>query len=167
MRALVLVVAVISCALFGMAARGHGADYERETLRDVGPFKVSVIKLGDSAIAYRLNRNAIEAAVELRLRRNGIKLDDKSSSRLEVFVTAIPFGSDITVWTLNLEFWQPVTVEVNGVSTLVPTWREECVRICPPSETRAEVMDTIDGFVDQFINDYLAANEKVEAGAGR
>ena len=167
MRVVVLAAVVMGCAAFGMAAGARGDEYERKTLRDVGPFKVVVLKPGDSALQPGLTYDAIETAIELRLRRDGIKLADKSSAYLEVSVAVGTLRPDLTLWKLNVEFLQPATLRGSGELAIASTWREDRVSFCRPSEMRGEVMETIDGFVDQFINDYLAANEKVEAGAGR
>jgi hypothetical protein len=167
MRAVLLAVVVVGCAAFGMASGVRGDEHERKTLRDAGPFKVDVVQLTKSAVQHGLNHDAIDAAVELRLRRNGVKLDDKATHFLVVSAQHWSLSSDVTVWTIELKFSQPVTVRANGELTLAPTWQEGRDVVCLSSESRIKVSDAIDGLVDQFTNDYLAANEKVEAGTGR
>jgi len=167
MRAVLLAAVFVVCVAFGMVAGARGSDYERKSLRDIGPFNVELVNVSKGAIQHGLNNDAIEAAVELRLRRNGIKLGDNTAPYLVVSVRHVPFDSDITLWLLEVEFRQPVTVQANGELMLAATWRRGREVVCLPSQSPVTVSDALDGLVDQFINDYLAANEKIESGTER
>jgi hypothetical protein len=166
MRAVLLAAVFVGCVAFGTVAGARGSDYERKSLRDIGPFNVE-LNVSKGAIQHGLNNDAIEAAVELRLRRNGIKLGDNTAPYLVVAVRHVQFGSDITLWLLEVEFRQPVTVQANGELMLAATWRKGREVVCLPSKSPVTVSDALDGLVDQFINDYLAANEKIESGTER
>jgi hypothetical protein len=166
MRAVVL-AAVVGCAVLGMSADTHGDEYRRKTLRGVGPFRVLVEGFHEHATQNGLSQDAIKAAVELRLRKNGIRLDDtKLQPYLYVNINVVA-SPDKAAYNASLSFKQSVTIVATGERCVAETWGCASCGFCSPSAVRGKALDAINELVDEFSNDYLAANEKVEARAGR
>ena len=71
-RVFIAVVVLMSVAL----RIGGQAPSERETLKGLGPIRVVVEELGSDAERDGLTQRMLQTAVELRLRQNGIPLEE-------------------------------------------------------------------------------------------
>ena len=71
-RVFIAVVVLMSVAL----RIGGQAASERETLKGLGPIRVVVEELGSDAERDGLTQRMLQTAVELRLRQNGIPLEE-------------------------------------------------------------------------------------------
>lgn len=168
MRAVVLAALIVSNATWSARCGDLSSDeMRRVSLRGVGPFDVVVEELHDDATRNGLDEDSIKAAVELRLRRNAVRLGGEevpSCLYINIIVVATPERSAFSV---DVEFQQPVTVDATGERCQATTYSVGRAGFCHPSDLREQTSDSIAELVDQFINDFLAANEKVGAGAGR
>ena len=83
---------------------------------------------------------------------------------INVTVVATPERS---AYNVLVAFKQVVTVNTNGVQCFATTYSVSSTGFGPPSLLREQASEVLEELVDRFSNDYLAANEKVEAEAGR
>ena len=169
MRAVLLAALVVSGAAWSARCGDlSDDDVTRMPLRGAGAFEVAV-GLSDNATrsGLDLNKDSIKAAVELRLRRNAVKLGNGKLVPVlcaDILVAASP---ERVVYSIELEFHQVVLVVATGQHCSAATWKRTRIGGCHPSQLRENVSDGLEELVDLFSNDFLAANEKVEAEAGR
>ena len=167
MRVVVLAVAIA----FGIASNTpHKAwgsdDVATRSLRGIGAINVVVVDLPESAQRSGLNSAAIRASVELRLRRNGVTLDSKSPRVLRISLNTLE-NAPVASWVTEVAMTQVVAVDRTKEAVVATTWESTQLGLCGARLVRGQVQDALDVSVDIFSNDYLAANEQVEAGAGR
>jgi len=123
-----IVLAVMSVAIPALAQ-----DFSRESFKGIGAVTV-VIGQDISADAVRngLTPERLKTAVEVRLRRNGIPVADRTSSTFLYVSLSIkqPDPSlmpGLYVYSISVFLTQPVTVLVNQVTTHAITWEERTV----------------------------------------
>jgi hypothetical protein len=111
-----------------------------------------------------ITRAQIQADVELALRKAGIKVDNNSPSALylnaSIMRTKTSEGIEIGLaYDIQLSFQQPATLSVNKSIDIVTTWNKGVLATTGRDNFRA-IRDDINDYVSQFINDFLAANQK-------
>jgi len=119
----------------------------------IGPLQPEVEKHG-------LTEEAIKTTVEFRLRRHGIRVNP-SRLVLHIIVNVLideEFGC--TAVNVLVEFLQPAVLLFNPkTQTSAATWSKSIITLAPLDEITG-VMTGVQTLVDEFINDYLAANPK-------
>ena len=168
MRAVLLAALVVSGAAWSARCGDlSDEDVKRMPLRGAGAFQVVVEGLSHDAVGNGLSEDSIKAAIELRLRKNAIRLgSEKPCPYLYANINAVA-SRDRAAFSVLLEFKQLVTVNDTGVRCVAGTWSLHSTGFCPPSDLREETLDELTELVDRFSNDFLAANEQVETGAAR
>jgi hypothetical protein len=178
---LVAIAAISLTGLWGIDAVGDFRDFinskthvvidQQEVLMGlvgVTP-KVAIISMG---VQCNLTKNELQTQVELRLRQSGIKVfpeqsekDFNSLSGLSVRVdlgTYEPLAPAYYVGSY-VKLLEPIVLVRNPqMVTSATTWEalpvhSELLREIP---TETEILEVVNRSVDQFINDYLAANPK-------
>ncbi|MGB2809403.1 MAG: hypothetical protein WBC22_16800 [Sedimentisphaerales bacterium] len=143
---------------------------KQQSLVGIDAMYVSVDELPKNAKEAGLTKRQIQTDIELKLRREGIKVVTSQEEWLKLSGSPYLF---VTIQSLKLEelpvFAYSITVELKqgvflmrnrNISNLATTWNEHRVGCAGEkvfvSSTRRYVSD----FVDIFLNDYLAANPK-------
>ena len=134
----------------------------------VGLKGVSVLvdDMNPEAERLGLTKAQIQTDVESRLRKAGIRvLTEKESAEMPgmhyliVRVnTYIRSGSAFCSFSIRVLVRETVTIET-GFSTVGTIWNTEGIGSVETDNIR-KIRDSVDGMVDRFINDYLAANPK-------
>jgi hypothetical protein len=110
-----------------------------------------------------LSASQIKTDVELRLRRNGIKVDDNSRNYLDVFVKVLkaqPPGPRGYAYSIDVTVIQPALLERDKSPVpLATTWQAGVLGTLSPESLR-DIRGFVLDYVDKFINDYLAVNPK-------
>jgi len=126
---------------------------------------VMIGPLQPEAEKHGLTEEAIQTTAELRLRRHGIRVNP-SRLVLHIIVNVIvdeEFGC--TAVNVLVEFLRPAVLLFNPkIQTSAATWSKSILTLAPLDEITG-VMIGVQTLVDEFINDYLAANP-TEQSAG-
>jgi hypothetical protein len=154
--------AALSLALVPPAVAA-GKSFERDSLRGIRAISV-VVDSPPKLDGFPLETAALKTQVELELRKAGIRVDDTALTLLAVNVTAIeirlgegaPRG-----WAVDIDvhFNQVMTL-LRSPEVLVPaaTWTTGGVAVWSRDMDGRGAKDMVIAYVDQFANDFLAAN---------
>ena len=122
---------------------------------------VSVLVTMDGFVESKQWRDQLKTAIELRLRTQGVPVNDKSElPSLSAYFKTIENNGVVAV-TAQFELLELVTTR-KGVEFLGPTWgaeRHPELGLLQKREFES-VRDLALRYVDEFCNDYLAANPK-------
>jgi hypothetical protein len=154
--------AVLTVSGFATADDLHQT-MERRTLTGRPVVAVEVVNLDAPELASAgVTVNQIKTDVELRLRKNGVPVGDHvvGGPFLEVDVTAVvPRDEQVQVSavSIRLSYLQPVTIVRTTEETLATTWQTGGTALLGRRKLSA-IRNYLSDYVDQFANDYLAAN---------
>jgi hypothetical protein len=161
------VLVALMVAILLLHGISHALTDEQKALVGLKGVQVLVSKIDPQAEHLGLTRNQIQTDVELGLRKGGVKVltvGDMSEApgypALWVFVgTNIKQG--LVSYSIRICLIELVTLG-RGFQTTGTIWNDSAggVRTINASEIRKIVGD----LVDEFINDYLAANPKSDEG---
>jgi hypothetical protein len=173
-RTLLIAIAAATAAM-GQGPHSSG----RESLRGLCELCVVVEELGPDIKSTGVDSVAIQTDVEVKLRLasmnvvtcekamkspGGPHLVANVTSVLQkgVYAVAVELGFEQSVLVEHLELRQTALVErdPNVSRIVVTTWDVGSVLISPREDVSGRVRDSIRDKVDQFINDYLAANPR-------
>jgi len=138
---------------------------KRDALRGIARMKVAIESLGAETQAGGLSVEQLQADVELRLRKAGLRVLDESGDDLAPFlyvnVHAIKgdIGSFYAV-NVSIEFhgWTTFGSGRDLLVTAVPVWSKETLGLLPTESFATKTRQLVTDLSDQFINDFLAAN---------
>lgn len=154
--------------IMGISTTASGQDNggQRATLRGLGAIAVYVTPLGQRVEEAGLSTDTIRTDSELELRRAGIAVVDPSKSPSQYLAVNITCASDpqriapILACNIAVHLYQAVALLRNpSVTALASTWGEDSaamVGLGRISILRSGASD----MVEEFANDYLAANQK-------
>ena len=163
----VLVIAI--CLTVAPSMAGAADETERTSLKGLVGVSVLVEHLPADIEGYGLTTDAIKTAVELRLRRSGIQVfsafsDDPSPALACVYVNinltkASRNVSGLYAASVAVELEQWLRSVGSGLEFPGTTWKRASVATVGEDNLR-QLRNVVDDKVDEFINDYLAANPK-------
>lgn len=139
-------------------------DERNRTLKNIRGCEVVVERLNESSTALGLTEQQLKADVEQRLRAAGIDDDRKYSPILAITVTilldksrtGVVFGYSAYV---ELDFWQSVTIEANGLRDFAVTWKRGLiVGGQDNASARQQIRSTVRNLADRFIQAHRTAN---------
>jgi hypothetical protein len=138
----------------------------RESLGGITSVSVTVEKIDKDAERDGLSRDQVQTDVELRLRKANIQIREKTDSKFptypQLYVIVNAVKSNVGIYAFSVD------VQVNDVANLtrkpprlaiVTIWDAGTTGSVGASNVR-KIRESISDVVDQFINDYLAANPK-------
>ena len=157
MRNWLTAVVVLGSILLTTAVALAQTDPERDSLRGIGPIAVGVENMYPETERDGLTQRGLQTAVELRLRRNGIPLDDTFRYFYVRVTTLKNDAGGFYAFNLTAELKQPVTAS-NGVVIIAATWATPGLLGMVRTENLRDVRDDVLDAVDEFSNDYLAVN---------
>ncbi len=153
---------------------------ERETLVFLAGIDKVFVSIADPLEEYGLTEDVVKTTIELRLRRNGVKLYDAPADPNEYreFMLKHPasmfrmFGLSLCIDTISLDEGNVTAAHltlsqsqfVNLLSAYEPTfimattWRAGSQVIGGPESVARRCRETIDDLVDKYCNDWLAAH---------
>ena len=154
----------VAC-LLAIASRtaGQDVDAERESLRGLDGLRVQVEDLTDKAREGGLTEAALHTYLEMRLRQARIPIlpkDEGGQSRAYLYleVRAIPVRAR-GGWTyrLDLDVKQRACIRGGGSCPWLTTWDVGAL-VITPDNLADHVRGVLVGYMDDLVNDYLAAN---------
>jgi hypothetical protein len=129
--------------------------------------KVSVVGIKDE---YKIDITAVKTSIELKLRQNGIevvKIDDPTCwACLEYSVNAMEIEKQgMYAYSISFKLFQLCTLERTSKPIIVyaSTWDEGYFGYSGMARLEEAVVKNASTVTDKFLNDYLAANPKIEA----
>ncbi len=152
--------AIATAVLIGIAPPALAQDEnERDHLIDVREINVFVDDLAPDAEAAGLTREAIEAAVEGRLREQGVPLGrSQLAGDLYVRVATHRGTTGLYAYFARVSLQQLVTIEGNQERAFVDTWDLDSLGTVGEANL-PQVQRVVLQIVDAFIDDYFAVND--------
>ena len=152
-----LMVGLLACPSFSTWGTGN--------LTGLRAVKVGVdLESAASLNSIGVTQDALRAAVQLRLRKNGITLATDVDEALYVIINALPATSTngevagYAVW-VSIQVFEPVVISRADSRTLATTYETAHHVICTAdSDGKDFLTGTILERIDVFSADYLAAN---------
>jgi hypothetical protein len=146
--------------------------YAGNSLKDLRGVTVLVEFLNPEAEEYGLTRKSIQTDSELRLRQSGIKVIPLNEHSLLDATLYINVGTVLSDEFPNIDFRivaVNIQVEVRQRAMLyrdpkiwcsATMWKNGHIVLCEVSKLRSGVKEILQDKIDEFINDFLAANPK-------
>jgi hypothetical protein len=147
--------------------RSEGGENQRRSLVGLREVAVVVEALQDESVRDGLSTQDIRTYVELRLRQSGISIPTVPTgiggAWLYINVN-VQKRTDIALYAVNVHVSlnQDVILLRDPMTTVfgIPTWWREGVFTTGSSLLREGTRRSVRDLVDEFLNDYLAANPK-------
>jgi hypothetical protein len=157
-----LCVALLSL-IVSIALGSDKPNPKRDSLIRIKEIKVVVPDFSDDEIKMGFNTDSFRAQVELRLRRSGIKVNNDAISYLHIGININSPTRDkikgLASGSIQIRFYQFAKLDANDIIMYVPTWDESVTGFFELDKVK-KTKEYVDELVDEFINDYLAANQK-------
>lgn len=163
------VLIAISVGTLCTASDAAADEIERSSLKGLKGFVVLVERLRADAENNGLTTDSIRTDVELRLRQAGITVypsvrDDPSPAKAYVYVNinlraANGTATGLFAASVSVELQQWLRSRVSDLEFPGATWSRGTIVTVGASHLR-DIRDTVKDRIDEFINDYLAANPK-------
>lgn len=153
----------IACWITCVAAAGQeSARSERDTLKGVKEFSVTISSLPEKAKALRITEERIRTIAELELRKAKIRIKKDAQAELAIGVNPVfSDKGDFMVFAVQISFIQPVTLTINGKSAIATTWQRGAIGTSGRGTAERIIEDSVRQNLEEFINDYLASNEDI------
>jgi hypothetical protein len=146
------------------------SESDKKTLKGITGISVLVEEINNKALSG-LTRDALQTDIELRLRKAGVEVhdpNDKSSYDLPLLyvnVHCLSISGGMFAFNIEVQVQQAVHLrrDPSIVSSGATTWK---VAGLGTASSGRSIRDHVEDLVDNFLNDYLAANpEKVTLGS--
>jgi hypothetical protein len=135
-----------------------------ESLKGISAIQVIVQPLDPEAERDGLTQDQLQAGVEVRLRKAGIRVLSTREPRtpcLSLNVNTLKDRSGLYTFSIHLEFMRGVPLDRHhSVVTLAPTWSVGDIDTVDERLLRESERSRVDDAVDQFINAYLEQNPR-------
>jgi hypothetical protein len=140
----------------------------RESLRGLKGLEVVVEVIEPQAERLGLTRAQVQTDVELRLRKAGIRVlteeeaERQGSTYLYINITASEARDvpGLYSYLIDLSFRQRVILERDqSIRTIAATWNIASKGVVGANKLR-NLREIVADYIDEFINDYLAANQR-------
>ncbi len=162
----VKVVVALVVALLLLPGVSHALTHEQQILVGLKGVYIIVEEMEPQAERLGLTRAQIQTDVELRLRKAGVRvLTEEECFKmlggpvLHVDVSTFsPPAILIVAYSVRVELIERVALE-SGFKTLGGIWHTHYIGVVGTKYIR-DIRETVGSQVEQFINDYLAANPK-------
>ena len=155
-RAVAMAVIILTVATAPTRAQDEN---EREYLTDLHEINVFVDDLAPDAEAAGLTRDAIEAAVEARLRERGVPMGrSQLAGDLYVRVATHQGTTGLYAYFARVSLQQLVTIEGNQERAFVDTWDLDSLGTVGEANL-PQVQRVVLQIVDVFIDDYFSVND--------
>jgi len=162
-----LMAMIMALACLDLSTAQARAPYERESLRGLPGVVVVIEKITPEAQADGLSEEAIQAAMELILQSNGIRILIESDA-LQVFshpwlylVPNIGKAGPYYYYNVSLRLIQEVLpVQGRQHRMAATTWEGNTAGIVTNNDLREVILEVIDKWAKAFAADFLAVNPR-------
>ena len=151
-----------------MTALGLAQSSKIESLRGLQAVSVVIEDLGPDAESLGLTKSRLHSQVELRLRRSGITVLEDAIPFLYININLkkVPTGLYAVATEVSLKqqvyLVRDSSIEITGV-----TWKVGSVGTVGEDRFAKSILNHVTRYVDEFANDYLAANPRIPAKSKR
>lgn len=168
-RAFAVLIPCITAVL--VASSGAKADgFYRESLRDLPGVYVIVEAPSPEARAAGIDTAAIRSRVEQYLTLHGVPvltkqgmLETGSAPKLHVQISAGGRATQPILWVADIVLYQNVTTAAAIGSVPAGTWLGLTgFGLTPPAELKRAVWSAVEGQLEEFTTDWIAANDAQE-----
>jgi hypothetical protein len=150
-----------------VASPVHGQTRDDESLKGLKQVEVIIESIDPEAVAAGLDARKVRTEVVSRLQRARIKMPqtpeeiEKDDGILDVNLSLMRLPS-MPAWAVAIEVQlsQPANLQRTNAYVLAPTWKTGKFGQVGSNQFRSAVLKLIGGCVDEFMLDYLAANQK-------
>ena len=144
---------------------GISSEPERKSLAGISGMNLIVEAPNDGALEAGLTKEQLKTDAELKLRFAEIKVGSQYNPYVYVFInSAFPMsasGQEMGyIATVQVEFRQEVYVLDNSHRMYAPTWASSILIWGSKSSFKDDARKRVRDLIDEFIDDYLAANPK-------
>lgn len=166
MKRLFLLIGILFIAVIipPLQSASLGSGPEEKPFVNIRPLAVLVEDLDEDAKRAWLDKDEIQAQVELKLRQNGIpvrNLRDYTTESSYIYINVnLLYLKEIEhyIYNVELSLYQTVFLLHNSFTKKVATWNKSRLGISPGPNTREKVEGIIDDLLTFFLNNYLAVN---------
>jgi len=156
------------CLAVCVIVYGHASDGapgpQGESLASITSLSVVVEDISPEMRSLGLDPDVIRTDTEFRLRRSGIKVEaGPDRPWLCIMTQHVDRGRSFYYFTVRVFFYQLGTLLSNGKTMYVITWDRRAIGGGGgkmTTDTIRHIRKSISDMVDEFINDFLAANPK-------
>ncbi len=152
------------CLTFGVSTSLFGQQSKR--LKGVDGCIILIEDLPKALIQAGLTDNQIRTDVEIKLRQAKIKVAGSSADPFIAFhinLNAIETNDGMIAFHLGISLLQSVVLERDkSISTISPTWEKSVIGVVGSKRVNT-IREDIKDITDEFILDYLKANESPSA----
>ncbi len=149
------------------AAAQGGLDAERSSLNGIRSFEADITIEGPRHLVQSdvLQSEVLLHRVVSRLRNAGLEVaratpgSSETPPSLQVHVNLLEVGAGLVPFTVSAGFYQDVRLAAGGREMSAITWDESVLGVVSQNLIQT-IAESIDGLVDQFVEDYLAANRR-------
>ena len=163
-RVSLLVVAML--LVMSPCANAESAKNQRATLKGIESLYVVIINLDPDAAKVGLTPTMVRKDIELKLKAAGITVPLELIGNDEPYLNVVinlhyDTSNDFVYYSVSVSLIQPVVLLRDAnLSCSARTWFISSTGGAPKKESVRLMNDEINKRVDQFINDYRAANPK-------
>lgn len=141
------------------------SELEQKSLADIAGMHLIVEPLGNEALETGLSQEKLKTDAEQKLRLAKIEVDPKFGPHINILINcAFPksaSGQEMGyIAMVQVEFNQEIYVLENFHRMYAPTWESSILIWGSKSGFENDARKRVRDLMDQFINDYLAANPK-------
>jgi hypothetical protein len=141
------------------------SEAERKSLAGISGMNLTAEILGGDALETQLNKEQLKTEVEDQLRPAEIRVDSEYSPYIYVRINcALPKSSSGQemgyVAMVQVTFMQDVYIMENSYNMYAPTWESRILIWGAQSSFGSDAIQSVRNLMTEFIDDYLAANEK-------
>jgi hypothetical protein len=157
---IVALVSLLATAVQGLAFTD--SEDSRETLRGLPGVQVVIEHLTDAAKRIGLTEAQLQTAVELRLRKAGIRVFPTTEPGISLLVIQVTTVERLGLYAyyVDVSLLQSVSVAHNFTSAYASTWTAGWLGTVGTTQARSAIRETVGEQVDRFLNAYLAVNPR-------
>jgi hypothetical protein len=157
---LLILIVLFVCA----SIPAQSADEQDESLRSIPAFCILVEKMPPSPLLESAGISEVQLRTDIELRCRSFGLNVKPETALlpcylYVNVSSIPENELTTIYSVKFDFEQPVIFTQSQRAGTSSTWSRSTTGFVGVGRVK-DIHDAVMSLADQFINAYLAKNEK-------
>ena len=151
--------------LLAMCAVLHGVpvlgqDKDASSLQGITGVRVVIEDISPEAEGAGLTKARVQSDVEAWLRKNGVAVDSRAAEQFYVDVDTGKGAAGGYAYGIDVGLRQPATLQRTGKTVLADTWSDGTVGSATAAKLANTVRDQLRDLLDEFIEEYVAANRK-------
>ena len=141
------------------------SELEQKSLADISGMHLIVEPLGNEALEMGLSQETLQTDAEQKLRLAKVEVDPQFGPHISILINcAFPksaSGQEMGyIAMVKVEFNQEIYILENFHRMYAPTWKSSILIWGAKDGFENDARERVRDLMDQFIKDYLAANQK-------